>query len=137
MDLAQLASQLLQEKFGDNISAETVQDTVSRLFGGEGGQLDLGGVVSNMLGEGGLSDIVNSWLGDGANAAISVDQVSNIFGDGKISELASSLNVDKSVASEGLSEILPQLVDKSSSGGSLFDAAGGVEGLLGMAKKFF
>jgi len=137
MDLMQLAGQLMQEKFGDNVNAENLQETMGGLFGGEQGQLDLGGLVSKMLGEGGLTNIVNSWLGDGENAAISADQIANIFGEGKISDLASSLNVDPSEAKEGLSEVLPQLVDKSSSGGSLLDAVGGMDGLLGMAKKFF
>jgi hypothetical protein len=32
---------------------------------------------------------------------------------------------------------LPQMVDKASSGGSLLDSIGGVEGVLGMAGKLF
>lgn len=137
MDLIQLAGQLMQEKFGENVNVDNIQDTVANLFGGEEGQLDLGDIVSRMMGEGGLANIVSSWLGDGENAAVSTDQIANIFGEGKIAELASALNIDSATATEGLSDVLPQLVDKSSSGGSLLDAAGGIDGLLGMAKKFF
>ncbi len=137
MDLTQLASQLMQEKFGDNVNVDTIQDTVANLFGGEGGQFDLGDIVTNMVGDGGLANIVSSWLGDGENEAVSTEQIGNIFGEGKIAELASALNIDSTTATEGLSDVLPQLVDKSSSGGSLLDAAGGLDGLLRMAKKFF
>jgi uncharacterized protein YidB (DUF937 family) len=137
MDIMQLASQLIQEKFGDNLNIDTIQDAFANLVGGEGGQLDLGNLVSSMMGDGGLGSIVNSWLGDGENAGISVDQLGNLFADNKISEFASSLNIDSAAASAGLTDILPQLIDKSSSGGSLLDAAGGLDGLVGMAKKLF
>ncbi len=84
-----------------------------------------------------MANIVSSWLGDGENEAVSTEQIGNIFGEGKIAELASALNIDSTTATEGLSDVLPQLVDKSSSDGSLLDAAGGLDGLLGMAKKLF
>jgi hypothetical protein len=42
MDIMQLESQLLQEKFGENFDAETIQNTVSDLFVGQAGQIDLG-----------------------------------------------------------------------------------------------
>jgi hypothetical protein len=35
-----------------------------------------------------------------------------------------------------LSDVLPQLLDKASSGGELLSSLGGKEGLLGMAKSF-
>jgi hypothetical protein len=35
-----------------------------------------------------------------------------------------------------LKDALPQMIDKSSSGGSLLDNLGGLSGALGMAKKF-
>ncbi len=38
---------------------------------------------------------------------------------------------------QGLSEALPAIVDKSSSGGSRLDAIGGIDGALNMAKKLF
>ena len=137
MDITQIATQLIQEKFGENANIDSIQETVASLFGGEGGKFDLGNIVQQMMSSGGLGDIVGSWLGEGENSAISLDQVTNILGEGKIADLASPLNIDPSTATEGLSEILPQLIDKSSSGGSLLEAAGGLGGLLGMAKKFF
>jgi hypothetical protein len=40
-------------------------------------------------------------------------------------------------AAGGLSDALPQMVDKASSDGSLLDSIGGVSGALGMASKLF
>ena len=36
-----------------------------------------------------------------------------------------------------MADVLRQMMDKASSGGSLLDMAGGAEGLLGAAKGFF
>jgi len=82
----------------------------------------------------GLGAIAESWLGDGDNADISTDQVREAIGNDKITEMASQLNTDEGSLLDGLKVALPQIIDKSSSGGSLMDSAGG---LLGMAKKFF
>ena len=51
----------------------------------------------------------------------------------KIAEMASKLNTDEGSLLDSLKDALPQIIDKSSSGGSLLSA----EGLMGMAKKFF
>ena len=60
-----------------------------------------------------------------------------MFGSDKISEFASKLGLSEDEAAGGLSEALPQLVDKASSGGSLLESMGGISGALGMAGKLF
>jgi uncharacterized protein YidB (DUF937 family) len=50
-----------------------------------------------------------------------------------VAAMATELNTDENSLLDSLKEVLPQIIDKSSSGGSLLDSAGG---LLGMAKKF-
>jgi hypothetical protein len=40
-------------------------------------------------------------------------------------------------AAEGLSEAMPQMVDKARSEGAFLDSLGGVEGALGFVKKLF
>ena len=65
----------------------------------------------------------------------------DIFGKDKVSEFASKLNIDEGTASNGLADMLPQLIDKASSGGSLLESAmgsmGGAGGLMGMVGKLF
>jgi len=77
--------------------------------------------------------VASSWLGDGDNADISADQLKDVLGGDKISEAAAQLGTDEGSLLESLREAIPQMVDKSSSGGSLMDSLGG---LGGMAKKF-
>jgi uncharacterized protein YidB (DUF937 family) len=60
-----------------------------------------------------------------------------MLGADKISEFASKLGLSNEEAAGGLSEALPQMVDKASSGGSLLDSIGGISGAVGLAGKLF
>ena len=108
---------------------------MSGLTGGSGG-FDFSAVVET-LGSSGLGDIAKSWLGDGANQSISPEQIGNALGSAQLSEFASKLGITTEEAAGGLSDALPQMVDKASSGGSLLESLGGVEGVIGMASKLF
>ena len=133
MDLMQLGTQLLSSKLGNGVNSGSVTSVLGSLLSGSDGQANLGGIIAAMQGKG-LGAIAESWLGDGDNADISTDQVREAIGNDKITEMASQLNTDEGSLLDGLKVALPQIIDKSSSGGSLMDSAGG---LLGMAKKFF
>lgn len=145
-DILQMgANMFIQSKLsGDNGSGLDLGDLTSAMSGllggssdaeGEGG-FDLGSLVSNMA-SGDLASVAQSWLGDGENEAVSPDQITNIFGADKVSEFANKLGVTEDEALGGLSEAIPQMVDQSSSGGSILDAVGGVSGAIGMAGKLF
>jgi uncharacterized protein YidB (DUF937 family) len=133
MDLMQLGTQILSSKLGNGVNSGSVTSVLGSLLSGSDGQANLGGIIAAMQGKG-LGAIAESWLGDGDNADISTDQVREAIGNDKITEMASQLNTDEGSLLDGLKVALPQIIDKSSSGGSLMDSAGG---LLGMAKKFF
>lgn len=141
MDLMKLGTQLLMNKLnldadGDG-NPDGIMGALSGLIGGGDGNLDLSSIVSKMhSGDSELSGMLASWLGDGENAPISVEQVTNLFGSDKVAEFASKLNLDPDTAATKISEALPEIVDQSSSGGSLLDSVGGLSGALDMAKKF-
>ncbi len=137
MDLMQIATQLLSKQLGGSAQAESLAGPLSDLLGGSSGQLDIAGLVSQFAGQGGMQDMLGSWLGDGQNASLDTQQLSNVLGQDKVSAFASQLGIDESQATSALSDIIPQVIDKSSSGGSLLDQVGGLEGLSGLAKKFF
>lgn len=120
---------------GSNLDIGTLVTALSGLSS-EGGNFNLGSLVNNMD-AGGLGSIAKSWLGDGANTGISPEQIISALGSNKIDGFASQLGLSTEEAAGGLSEALPQMVDKASSGGSLLDSLGGVEGVLGMANKLF
>lgn len=133
MDLMKLGTELLASKLGSGADSGAVSSALGGLLSGSGGESGLGGIIAAMQGKG-LGSIAESWLGDGDNAEISSDQVRDVVGSDKIAAMASQLNTDEDSLLDSLKDALPQIVDKSSSGGSLLDSAGD---LLGMAKKLF
>lgn len=138
MDIMKLATQLLASKLGGSSggNGDLVQSVIGNLLGGSGDKgLDLGSLVGNLEG-GGLGDIAKSWLGDGDNAEISSSQLEGLLGSDKIKEAASQLGTDEGSLLSGLKDMIPQVVDKSSSGGSLLDSVGGLGGLASLASKF-
>lgn len=137
MDILKMGADILSNSLGDSVDSNQLQSALSGLLGGGGGGLDLGALAAKMTSSGELSSVVSSWLGDGANAGISADTVTNLLGQADIASFADKLGIDPSTAASSLSEVLPQMMDKSSSGGSLLDSIGGAEGLLGAAKSFF
>ena len=135
----QMGVQLLQSKLGSNTQSSDISSALSGLLGGD--NFDIGSLISKIQGNSGLASMAASWLGDGANSAMSGSQVMDIFGKDKVSEFASKLNIDEGTASNGLADMLPQLIDKASSGGSMLESAvgssGGAGGLMGMVGKLF
>jgi len=120
---------------GSNLDVESIMAALSGLIG-EGNSLNIPDLIQKFQ-DGGLQQLASSWLGDGENLSISPDQITNIFGADKLSEFASTLGMSQTEATGGLSEALPAMIDKASSGGSLLDSIGGVEGAIGFAKKLF
>jgi len=138
-DLLQMGAKVFSESnlsgdAGSNLDLGSIVSALSGLTGGQG--FDLGSLMNN-LDAGGLGDIATSWLGDGGNEGISPDQVASVIGSDKIADFASKLGLSTEEAVGGLSEALPQIMDQGSSGGSLLDAIGGIEGALGLAGKLF
>ena len=136
MDLTQLASQLLSDKLGLNIDQATITSAMSSLLGDGSGNIDFAGLASRMASSGELGTILNSWLGDGANAAISADNIMGLLGQDKVADFASQIGTSSGDAASGLADVLPQVMDKASSGGNLLEQAGGIGGLMGAAKSF-
>jgi uncharacterized protein YidB (DUF937 family) len=134
MNLMEIASSLLADRLG--VNADTAVSGLQRLFGDGAGQLDIGALVGLMQ-QGGLQDIVSSWLGDGGNQAISPAALQDAIGADRIGDAAATMGVESGSLLGGLSDVLPQIVDRASSGGSLLDSVGGLGGVADLAKKLF
>lgn len=65
-----------------------------------------------------IGEQVNSWLGTGANEAVSPDQVAEAMPNA-VEDLASKTGMSVEQVSSSISELLPNLVDKLSPGGQL------------------
>lgn len=138
MDMMKLATQLLASKLGGDAGGnnDMVQNVIGNLLGGSGGQgIDLGSIVGSLQNSG-LGNLAESWLGDGDNEHISRSQIENMLGSDKVAQAAQELGADQNDLLRGLQNMLPQVIDKSSSGGSLLDSVGGLGGLANMASKF-
>ncbi len=139
MSIANLATEIFMKKIGGSGNSGDITSALTSLLGSggnSGGDVDIMGLVSKFQ-SGGLGSVVSSWLGDGNNDGISTDQVTNMLGESNISEFASKIGVDPSTALNGLKDTIPDMIDQSSSGGSLLDSIGGLGGVLNMAKKLF
>ena len=82
----------------------------------------VGGLLQQLQ-QGGLGGQVASWLGNGANHAISPDQLRAALGNEQLQQMAQSagLPIDKLLAM--LAQQLPQTVDKMSPNGTLQEDA--------------
>jgi len=137
MDITGMVQELVAQKLGQDIDSDTITEALSALTGDMEEGFSVSTLVSKLSSFDGLGDLIGSWLGDGENLPVDVDTIMNAFNGSEISEFASKLGIDQDNAAELLSEVVPSIVDNASSAGSLLDSIGGVDGALGMLKKFF
>ena len=65
---------------------------------------------------------MSSWVGSGANQAISADQLENVLGSDTLQQFAGKAGIEAGQAGSVLSSLLPSLVDKLSPAGNLPDS---------------
>lgn len=94
----------------------------------------LGGLVQAFQ-QGGLGEIVNSWVSTGKNLPVSGDQLSSVLGSDFIGKLAGQAGVAPQEVSNGLADLLPGLVDQLTPGGKLPEGGDLLAQGLGMLKK--
>ncbi|WP_453976968.1 YidB family protein [Brevundimonas sp. Marseille-Q4549] len=96
---------------------------VGDLLRGQGG---VGGLVEK-FNQAGLADVVGSWIGTGANANISAEQITAVIGHGPLADIAAKMGVTPQQAGETLAGLLPEAIDRLTPGGQL----NGADDLLG------
>jgi uncharacterized protein YidB (DUF937 family) len=67
----------------------------------------------------GLGDVMSSWIASGPNQTIAPDQVHAALGADRVAQLAQQVGVSPQVAQATLAIVLPLLIDKMTSSGSL------------------
>jgi uncharacterized protein YidB (DUF937 family) len=82
--------------------------------GGIGGLLD-------KFRNSGLGNKADSWVGTGANMAVSPDELNDVLGPDIVGQLASHFGISQSQASQSLAEVLPELVNQMTPDGQLPD----------------
>ena len=60
----------------------------------------------------GLSGIVNSWVGTGANLPINADQIEQALGQERVQQIASKFGIAPEALKGQLAQVLPTVVDR-------------------------
>ncbi|GAA5168098.1 YidB family protein [Viridibacterium curvum] len=66
----------------------------------------------------GLGEQAASWVGTGPNKSIDAGQLSAALGNGTLDALAGKFGLSGSQVSGGLADLLPQLIDRATPGGT-------------------
>ena len=138
-DIIKIGAQAFQnntDSSTDGLDLSDIASAISGIIGSTEGHLGLSNLLSAMQ-SGGLASIAESWLSDGNNETISPNQLKEILGQDKIDEFSSKLGIDQENTLSGLAAALPNVIDKTSSGGSLLDSIGGLDNIAGLAGKLF
>lgn len=122
----------LQELLGMLGNQPQLMQVASSLLANDGQLGGLQGLVDKFQ-QGGLGDVVSSWVGKGANLPISAEQLSGVLGNDTLQDLASKAGVNPQDLAGQLSSVLPGLVDKLTPNGQAPAAGLGNGGdLMGM-----
>jgi len=97
--------------------------------GAQAGAAQAGGALSSGLGDvfkqfeqSGKGDIAKSWVGNGPNKAISPNDLASVLGEDQINTLMEQSGMSRSDLLSGLSQNLPDLIDKLTPNGRLPNA---------------
>jgi uncharacterized protein YidB (DUF937 family) len=77
--------------------------------------------ILGKLQQGGYGEQAQSWIGTGRNLPIDPGALSQIFGHGQLGQLAQQFGLSPQQASEGLADVLPQVVDQMTPQGQVPD----------------
>jgi uncharacterized protein YidB (DUF937 family) len=115
-----------------------LKEVTSSIEGSSGQQQGLAGSVINMLtsNQGGLQNLIQtmeqkglgsvaqSWVGTGANHAITPEQIQSILGNQQLQQLAAQHGLNLQEVSSHLAQILPVVVDKLTPNGQVPNSSG-------------
>jgi len=136
MNFKALATRVLMDNVNGPRNASRAESALDRLSGSKNG-FNLGEIVGRFQGSGrDVASRTRSWLGDGANESISAAQVKQAIGSDKVAAFARTLGIDSEDASQKLAQVLPELIDKSSQGGSLLGSVVSKGRFAGFASRF-
>ena len=144
MDLFKMGASMIEgnsEKESSGLDIGDISSALNGLLGDGQGGLNLASLVGS-LSKNGLGEIVGSWLDNGENKGISIDEITALLGEDKIAEFASVLGISTASASASLAESVPEFVDKATKGeatvmDTMLGQVGGASGAMDMLGKMF
>ncbi|MGB5506602.1 MAG: YidB family protein [Sulfurovum sp.] len=144
MDLLKAGASIIKNNGDDattGLEIDDIANALGNLVGNGQGSIDLVKFVGG-LSQNGLGEIVGSWLGNGENKSISVEQITTLLGSDNIAAFASELGLSQESAAGALADAVPQVVDQATAGeGTIMDEmlsnVGGPKGAMDMLGKMF
>jgi uncharacterized protein YidB (DUF937 family) len=85
----------------------------------------VGGIagLQKMFQQGGLGNVISSWIGTGQNIPVSADQLQNVLHGGSLQQVAQKAGIDSSQLTGMMASLLPHLVDKMTPNGEVPNAS--------------
>ncbi|MDP8032708.1 YidB family protein [Pasteurella atlantica] len=110
-----ILSSVVSSLIGGNKQNQAIPQLLQSLLSSQGGVEGLMGKLQ----QGGLGDVVSSWIGTGENQEVSSQQIKEVIGEDELRNVAQQAGVDENEVPNLLSQYLPQVVDKLSPNGEL------------------
>jgi uncharacterized protein YidB (DUF937 family) len=106
--------------FGRASAGGGLGEVLGQVLGGAGGAGGLGALLDQFQ-RAGFGDQVRSWVGTGANQEMPAGALDQVFGAGGLAEIARRAGLSEADASQGLSQLLPAVVDHVTPNGQVPD----------------
>ena len=117
---------------GNTQGGNGLLDVVMQLIQNQPG--GLAGLVQSLQ-QGGLAEVVSSWVSTGHNMPVSAQQLASAIGGAQLQNIAAQLGVSPEQASGSLADLLPQVVDQLTPNGQLPEGGDLLTQGLAMLKK--
>ncbi len=138
-----MGAEYIRNNDDESTSGLDISQIASALQGvlGHNGSIDISSLVSKAQ-ESGLMEVVQSWIGNGENAPIEPQKVTELVGSEKVQALAEQLGISPESAQKALADALPNVVDQATNeepslAQQLLEQVGGIEGAMNLFKKLF
>lgn len=96
---------------------------------------NIGGLLSQLQ-QGGLGDVLQSWIGSNSNESVSAGAIENALGS-HLGQAAQAVGIDTQQASGLLAQYLPQIIDTMTPNGQASDADGfGLDDVVRLAQQW-
>ena len=96
---------------------------------------NIGGLLSQLQ-QGGLGDVLQSWIGSNRNESVSAGAIENALG-GHLGQAAQAVGINTQQASGLLAQYLPQIIDTMTPNGQASDADGfGLDDVVRLAQQW-
>jgi uncharacterized protein YidB (DUF937 family) len=89
--------------------------------------------LQKMFQQGGLGNVISSWIGTGQNLPVSGEQLQNVLHGGALQQVALKAGLDPSQLTGMMASLLPHLVDKMTPTGEVPNASALEQMLKGLS----